>query len=42
MDYKNLIGTKEKPLILKTPPLSSEYIFQLFYCILANKFNIKI
>ena len=22
---KNKIGTKEKPLVLKTPPLSSEY-----------------
>jgi hypothetical protein len=22
---KNIIGTKEKPLVLKTPPLSSEY-----------------
>ncbi len=25
MNYKEKIGTKEKPLILKTPPLSSEY-----------------
>lgn len=25
MDYRALIGTKEEPLLLKTPPLSSEY-----------------
>ncbi len=25
MDYKEIIGTKENPLKLKTPPLSSEY-----------------
>ena len=25
MDYKTKIGTKEKPMKLKTPPLSSEY-----------------
>ncbi len=25
MDYRKLIGTKENPLTLKTPPLSSEY-----------------
>lgn len=25
MDYRKRIGTKEKPLTLKTPPLSSEY-----------------
>ncbi len=25
MDYKEKIGTKENPLTLKTPPLSSEY-----------------
>jgi len=25
MDYRKKIGTKEKPLKLKTPPLSSEY-----------------
>ncbi len=25
MDYKKKIGTKENPLVLKTPPLSSEY-----------------
>lgn len=25
MDYKEKIGTKENPLLLKTPPLSSEY-----------------
>lgn len=25
MDYRKTIGTKEKPLTLKTPPLSSEY-----------------
>jgi len=25
MNYRESIGTKEKPLILKTPPLSSEY-----------------
>lgn len=25
MNYKERIGTKEKPLVLKTPPLSSEY-----------------
>ncbi len=25
MDYKTKIGTKENPLTLKTPPLSSEY-----------------
>lgn len=25
MNYKELIGTKENPLILKTPPLSSEF-----------------
>jgi hypothetical protein len=25
MDYRTLIGTKENPLLLKTPPQSSEY-----------------
>ncbi|MFK7785652.1 MAG: DUF6855 family protein, partial [Crocinitomicaceae bacterium] len=25
MDYREKIGTKEKPLALKTPPLSSDY-----------------
>lgn len=25
MNYRELIGTKENPLVLKTPPLSSEY-----------------
>lgn len=25
MDYRKLIGTKENPLTLKTPPLTSEY-----------------
>jgi hypothetical protein len=25
MNYKELIGTKENPLVLKTPPLTSEY-----------------
>ena len=25
MDYRKTIGTKDKPLTLKTPPLSSEY-----------------
>jgi len=25
MDYRKKIGTKEKPLLLKTPPLSSEF-----------------
>ena len=25
MDYRKQIGTKDNPLVLKTPPLSSEY-----------------
>ena len=25
MDYRKTIGTKDQPLVLKTPPLSSEY-----------------
>ena len=25
MNYKEKIGTKENPMVLKTPPLSSEY-----------------
>ncbi|AWV97490.1 DUF6855 family protein [Arcticibacterium luteifluviistationis] len=25
MNYKELIGTKEQPMLLKTPPLSSQY-----------------
>ena len=29
MNYKELIGTKEKPLVLKTPPLTSEYTIHI-------------
>lgn len=29
MNYKELIGTKEKPLVLKTPPLTSEYTMHI-------------